>query len=209
VKRLTFVLAAVVAISAAACSNNGAPSVPPPPIGNFSNSSLKGTYAFSMSGQDGGLNFGAFIARVGSFTADGSGGITAAIEDVTDAGSLPQLVVFTSGRLRAHDSARVLAPNAEEGLALAPQVRPNLILLDHQLPGTTGYHLCRELIQLPEIKETPFVVTSTLRKRAYAEYTDIPNVVDSLPKPFTPEQLLTTVAAASFAEEVRALFETL
>jgi CheY-like chemotaxis protein len=28
----------------------------------------------------------------------------------------------------------VLAPNAEEGVALAPQVRPDLILLDHQLP---------------------------------------------------------------------------
>jgi CheY-like chemotaxis protein len=90
----------------------------------------------------------------------------------------------------------ILAPNAEEGLALASQVRPDLILLDHQLPGTTGYHVCRALIQLPDLKQTPVVVTSTLRKRAYAEYMDIPNVVDSLPKPFTPEQLMTTVSAA-------------
>jgi len=50
-----------------------------------------------MSGTDAGLNFGAFIARVGSFTADGNGSITAAIEDVTDAGSLPQLVQFSGG----------------------------------------------------------------------------------------------------------------
>src|SRR5258708_19091913 len=50
-----------------------------------------------MSGTDAGANFGAFIARVGSFTADGSGHITAALEDVTDAGSLPQLVQFTGG----------------------------------------------------------------------------------------------------------------
>jgi CheY-like chemotaxis protein len=90
----------------------------------------------------------------------------------------------------------VLAPNAEEGIALAPQLKPNLILLDHQLPGTTGYHVCRQLMQFPELKNTPVIVTSTLRKRAYAEYTEIPNVVDSLPKPFTPELLMTTVSSA-------------
>jgi len=97
VKPLAVVVAAVAALLAAACGGNSAPSVPPAPAGNFSNASLKGTYAFSMSGTDAGLNFGAFIARVGSFIADGNGNITAAIEDVTDAGSLPQLVQFTSG----------------------------------------------------------------------------------------------------------------
>jgi hypothetical protein len=50
-------------------------------VGGFSNSSLKGQYAFSMSGQDS----GGFFARVGSFTADGSGNITAGIEDVNTA----------------------------------------------------------------------------------------------------------------------------
>jgi hypothetical protein len=97
VKRLTLFLTAAVALFSAACSSNSAPSVPPPPIGNFSNASLKGTYAFSMSGTDAAANFGAFIARIGSFTADGNGNITGALEDVTDAGSLPQLVQFTGG----------------------------------------------------------------------------------------------------------------
>jgi hypothetical protein len=97
VKRLTLFLTAAVALFSAACSSNSAPSVPPPPIGHFSNASLKGTYAFSMSGTDAAANFGAFIARIGSFTADGNGNITAALEDVTDAGSLPQLVQFTGG----------------------------------------------------------------------------------------------------------------
>jgi hypothetical protein len=59
-----------------------------------------------MSGTDAGVNFGAFIARVGSFTADGNGGITAAIEDVTDAGSLPQFVQFTSGSYSIQPNGR-------------------------------------------------------------------------------------------------------
>jgi len=87
-----------------------------------------------------------------------------------------------------------LAPNAEEGLQLTEQLRPDLILLDHQLPGTTGFQVCEQLLQSPDLRQIPIVVSSTLRKKAYAEYTDVPNVVDMLPKPFAPELLLTTVS---------------
>jgi len=59
-----------------------------------------------MSGTDAGANFGAFIARVGSFTADGNGHITTALEDVTDAGSLPQLVQFTGGSYSIQSNGR-------------------------------------------------------------------------------------------------------
>src|SRR4029077_3924653 len=65
---------------------------PPPSVG-FSNSSLNGQYAFEMSGED--LN-GGLIARVGSFSANGSGTITAAVEDVNDAGNF-STVQFTGG----------------------------------------------------------------------------------------------------------------
>lgn len=88
----------------------------------------------------------------------------------------------------------VLAPSAEDGLAKADEYRPDLILLDHQLPGTTGYQVCQQLLQSPDLSRIPVVVSSTLRKKAYAEYTDASNVVDMLPKPFAPELLLTTVA---------------
>jgi CheY-like chemotaxis protein len=90
----------------------------------------------------------------------------------------------------------VLAPTAEDGLRLADECRPDMILLDHQLPGTTGYEVCRQLLAADELRRIPVVVSSTLRKKAYAEYTELPNVVDMLPKPFTPELLKTTVANA-------------
>lgn len=89
-----------------------------------------------------------------------------------------------------------LAPTAEKGLELAIALIPDLILLDHQLPGTTGLEVCRKIIARPECQHIPFVVSSTLRKQAYIEYMDVPNVVDSLPKPFKPELLKTTVANA-------------
>ena len=68
------------ALFSAACGGGGSTPTPPPPTGNFSNTSLKGQYAFFMSGTN--VSTGAFFARVGSFTADGNGNITAGIEDV-------------------------------------------------------------------------------------------------------------------------------
>jgi CheY-like chemotaxis protein len=90
----------------------------------------------------------------------------------------------------------LLASTAEEGWTLAEQTRPDLILLDHQLPGTTGAELCRRILESPALQDIPVVVSSTLRKRAYVEYTDLPNVVDMLPKPYSAELLATTVANA-------------
>ena len=90
----------------------------------------------------------------------------------------------------------VLAPSAEEGIEKALAERPQLILLDHQLPGTTGYEVCQQLLAIPEVQSIPVVVSSTLRKKAYAEYTDSANVVDMLPKPYSEELLKTTVSNA-------------
>jgi CheY-like chemotaxis protein len=90
----------------------------------------------------------------------------------------------------------VLAPNAEDGLQLAGEISPDLILLDHQLPGTTGFEVCSKLVESPQLQSIPVVVSSTLRKKAYAEYVDLDNVVDMLPKPYTEQLLLTTVANA-------------
>lgn len=79
---LLFSVMALAAFNGACSSGVGGPP-PPPPTGNFSLASLTGSYAFQMSGTD--IN-GNFIARVGSFTADGKGNITAGIEDVNDGG---------------------------------------------------------------------------------------------------------------------------
>jgi CheY-like chemotaxis protein len=90
----------------------------------------------------------------------------------------------------------VLAANAEVGLELAAEVQPDLVLLDHQLPGTTGYNVASQLAESEALRRIPVVISSTLRKKAYAEYIDLDNVVDMLPKPYTEDLLQTTVANA-------------
>jgi hypothetical protein len=77
-KFLTLLGTAILTAMAAACGGGGStPAPPPPPSGPYSVASLSGTYAFVLSGQDG----GGFFTRAGSFTANGSGGITGGVQD--------------------------------------------------------------------------------------------------------------------------------
>lgn len=55
----------------------------PPPSGSFGDASLSGTYVFSVAGSD--IN-GNFVAIAGSFIADGKGGISNGIIDVSNSG---------------------------------------------------------------------------------------------------------------------------
>ncbi len=89
-----------------------------------------------------------------------------------------------------------MAADAEHGLELARALQPQLLLLDHQLPGTTGDEVCRKLLDDEATARIPVVISSAMRNRAYAQYTEFPNVVDQIPKPFTPELLKSGVANA-------------
>jgi hypothetical protein len=102
-----------------ACGGGGTTITPPPPTGNFSNASLNGQYAFSMSGVD--LNSGAFIARVGSFAADGQGHIATGLEDVLDLGSggPASQVTFSNGTYQIQANGRgLIVLNVSGGGAL-------------------------------------------------------------------------------------------
>lgn len=77
-KYLALVGTAILTAMAAACGGGGSTPAPPaPPSGPYSASSLNGTYAFVLSGQDG----RGFFTRAGSFAANGAGGITGGVQD--------------------------------------------------------------------------------------------------------------------------------
>lgn len=77
-------LAAVVVISSAllilaGCGGGSSSAqLAPPPTGSFTNASLSGMYAFSVTG----TNQNGFLTVAGSLQADGSGNITSGVEDV-------------------------------------------------------------------------------------------------------------------------------
>lgn len=79
-KKFSLALTLVISAALAACGGGGSSPTPPPPVGGFTNASLSGYYAFSMSGTDSAT--GDFFARIGSIHADGNGNITDGVEDV-------------------------------------------------------------------------------------------------------------------------------
>jgi len=94
-----------------ACGGGNALITPPPPAGNFSNASLQGQYAFAMSGVD--AVSGAYVARVGSFEADGHGNVTGGLEDVLNlSNAVPaSQISLTSGTYR-------ILPNGKGSITL-------------------------------------------------------------------------------------------
>lgn len=87
----------------------------------------------------------------------------------------------------------VAAASGEEGLTLAQQVRPALVVLDIMLPGIDGLEVCRKLRADPNLSKTPIVMISAL-----GEEKDIVSGLelgadDYVSKPFSPGVLLARV----------------
>jgi len=107
-KRLVLCSSFFAMVFLASCGGNGSGNTPPPPSGNFSNASLNGQYAFSMSGVE--AKTGAFAAQIGSFAADGNGNITSGLEDVLNLSTAapPSLLTFSDGTYQIDSNGRGL-----------------------------------------------------------------------------------------------------
>ena len=141
-RRLLVVAAGALALLTISCGGNGSSNPAPPPVtGNFSNASLKGTYSFSMSGTDASANVGALIARVGSFVADGSGNISAGMEDVIDGSSL-NTVQFTGGSYSIQGNGKgtltLTTLNGGLGLTIALNSSTKGVMMQTDLNATSS-----------------------------------------------------------------------
>jgi hypothetical protein len=97
--RFLLALTSAAALWIGACGGgSGTTIMPPPPQGKYSAASLNGTYAFVTNGEVVTSNSAeTSLARTGSFIANGMGGITGGIEDVTAPGATPSLAVPITG----------------------------------------------------------------------------------------------------------------
>lgn len=85
------------------------------------------------------------------------------------------------------------APDGAAGLEIARRERPDLVLLDVQMPGLDGLAVCREIRQDPGLAETA-VVMLTARAQELDRQRGLEAGADTyLTKPFSPLELLTLV----------------
>jgi two-component system cell cycle response regulator DivK len=95
--------------------------------------------------------------------------------------------------LRSVDYEVIEAVTGEEGVALAERERPDLILMDIQLPGLDGYEATRRIKGNTALRHIPIIVVTSYALsgddvKAFAAGCDA-----YVTKPFSPRQLLATI----------------
>jgi len=87
----------------------------------------------------------------------------------------------------------VEAENGEEAIASAQASRPDLILMDIQLPILDGYEATRRLKADPDLKSIPIIVVTSYALSGDEEKARLAGCDDYVAKPFSPRLLLTKI----------------
>ena len=85
------------------------------------------------------------------------------------------------------------AVTGEEGVAMAERERPDLILMDIQLPGLDGYEATRRIKAIPALRAIPIIAVTSYALsgddvKAFAAGCDA-----YVTKPFVPRELLAKI----------------
>jgi two-component system cell cycle response regulator DivK len=85
------------------------------------------------------------------------------------------------------------AENGEDAVALAQASRPDLILMDIQLPILDGYEATRRIKADPDLKSIPIIVVTSYALSGDEEKARLAGCDDYVAKPFSPRQLLAKI----------------
>jgi signal transduction histidine kinase len=101
----------------------------------------------------------------------------------------PEAIEMTSMILQS--SFEVLtAATGEEGLKMAYQYKPSLILLDHYLPGLDGCQICRILRSQEETKDIPVAFFSAATQDGEIEKSYASGADEFIVKPFSSQEMI-------------------
>lgn len=108
-----------------------------------------------------------------------------------DERDIRDLVEFTL-KFAGHEVHK--AANGAEAVELAPEVKPDLILMDVRMPRMTGYEACRELKQRDDVKDIPVVFLSAKGQDVEMQTGLEAGAVAYILKPFAPDDLTRRVS---------------
>ena len=87
------------------------------------------------------------------------------------------------------------SPSGEEGLVLAQEFQPDVILLDWMLEELSGIEVCRRLRRMPETANIPIVMLTARGEEADRVRGLETGADDYVTKPFSPRELVARVKA--------------
>ncbi|WP_298983358.1 response regulator [Caldilinea sp.] len=99
------------------------------------------------------------------------------------------------------------ATDGLQALAMAAQLRPDLILLDVMMPGIDGFEVCRRLRADPELKDIPVIMVTALDDRASRLQGIESGADDFVSKPFDSGELRARVRTVTRLNRYRRLME--
>lgn len=85
------------------------------------------------------------------------------------------------------------ATNGPEGIALARQAQPDLILLDVMMPETDGFEVCRRLKADPNTQHIPIIIVSALNDVSFRIQGIEAGADEFLSRPYNRDELLVRV----------------
>jgi two-component system cell cycle response regulator DivK len=85
------------------------------------------------------------------------------------------------------------AEDGETGLTAAATHRPDLILMDIQLPGMDGYEVTRRLKADAQLHSIPIIAVTSYALTGEANTARAAGCDAYIPKPYSPRQLLAKV----------------
>ncbi|MGA9010362.1 MAG: response regulator [Xanthobacteraceae bacterium] len=95
--------------------------------------------------------------------------------------------------LAGTDYQIIEAENGEEALAAIAKERPDLILMDIQLPIMDGYTATRHIKGDPALRSIPIIAVTSYALSGEEEKAQAAGCDDYVPKPYSPRQLLAKI----------------
>ena len=95
--------------------------------------------------------------------------------------------------LRGTDYEITEAENGEEALTAIAKQRPDLILMDIQLPVMDGYTATRQIKADPALRSIPIIAVTSYALSGEDKKARAAGCDDYVPKPYSPRQLLAKI----------------
>ncbi len=105
----------------------------------------------------------------------------------------PGVTRFLKNALEPEGYVVLAAINGLQGLTIARQIKPDVVILDVMLPGIDGYEVCQRLKADSITRYIPVMMLSVKDKRADREIGERVGANEYLPKPVNLVDLLSTV----------------
>jgi len=102
----------------------------------------------------------------------------------------PEQIVIMKLRLEAYGYQMITADKAIDGIKLAQEEKPDLILMDMILPGMHGLEATQKLKEIPETKKIPVIALTAMNPPGFRQECLREGICDFIKKPCEHTELI-------------------